>query len=156
MTSSCDGTRVRRGASEISAILLSHVRTVHTIFATDSANTNDDLAEMLWTQQGADIWKIDAEGSVDLRMSRDLYTSLSKKIPDCHLLVDNVEDLVQEAEQAMFSPKANIWEELLTEEVDDEMASSYYGIARTNFQLLSVTLSSQNPNRVNKSRPISH
>ena len=96
---------------------------MHNTITTDSASKKDGLTEILTTQKGIDIWRIDSRGTMDLRMSRELYTTLREAIPDCHLLAESVEDLVQEAEQAMSSPKANIWEELLTEEVEDGMAS---------------------------------
>ena len=79
---------------------------------------------MLSAQEGMDVWKMDGRGrSVDVRMSRERYLALGELFSHCHLLEESVEDLVQESEQAMFSPRASIWEERFTEEVDDGTAS---------------------------------
>ena len=69
---------------------------------------------------GVDVWKIDPNGQVDMRMSRQILDVVQDYIPGCHLLIRSVEAHVQEAEQEMLSmeQKLNIWEQALLQELD--------------------------------------
>lgn len=81
------------------------------------------MTKWVMAQSGVDVWRIDLSNTVDMRMSRELYMVVRDSVPSCHLLVDSVEALVQEAEEAMFSQSEAIWEEVVIEEVHDGKAS---------------------------------
>lgn len=75
---------------------------------------------------GVDVWKIDPNGPVDMRMSRELFSVVQEYVPECHLLIDSVEAHVQEAELGMLSAEQHqeIWEQAVIEEVEHETVSS--------------------------------
>lgn len=52
-------------------------------------------------QQHSDEWHI-GEQSIDLRMSQRTYAAVQKYVPECHLLIADVEAHVQMAEARMF------------------------------------------------------
>ena len=74
---------------------------------------------------GVDVWKIDPNGQVDMRMNRQLLDVVQDYIPGCHLLISSVEAHVQEAEEEMLSleQKQDMWEQALLQELEYEMVS---------------------------------
>ena len=48
-----------------------------------------------------DEWNI-GQDTIDLRMSRKTFARVQKYVPECSVLIDNVEDHVREAEAQMF------------------------------------------------------
>ena len=103
-------------------------------------------------KKGVDIWRIDSTDTVDLRMSREVYKASLEAMPNCRLLAHSVEDLVQEAEQTIFSPRANIWEEIVTEEVDNGTASYTSWNRLYPLSTTFVFLPRLKPNRTSKPR----
>ena len=81
-----------------------------------------------------DVWKIDPNGQVDMRMNRQLLDVVQDYIPGCHMLISSVEAHIQEAELEMLSAeqKHEIWEQALLQELEYETVS-WLGYTSLNF-----------------------
>lgn len=62
--------------------------------------------KLVMSQSAVDIWRVGAEGTVDMRMSRSIAAVVLHYIPECYLLIDNVEAHVQGAEQQLVTSQA--------------------------------------------------
>ena len=54
-----------------------------------------------------DVWKVDTEGKLDIRMSRQLYESLGWE--ECSVLHESVEELVVNFEKQLFNKTDADW-----------------------------------------------
>ena len=81
--------------------------------------------------EGVDVWRIDPNGQVDMRMSRQLMNVVQQYVSGCHLLIHNVEAHVQEAESDMLSAgqKLDAWEQALLQELDYKTVSQLSDVA---------------------------
>ena len=66
-------------------------------------------------QENADVWNV-REQSIDLRLGRSTFAAVQKYVPECHVLIQNVEAHVQMAEAQMFPAKLQE-EEMWSQEV---------------------------------------
>ena len=55
-------------------------------------------------QKNTDLWHV-GEQSIDLRMSRRTFAAVQNYVPECYVLIENVEAHVQMAEAQMFPAK---------------------------------------------------
>lgn len=70
-------------------------------------------------QQNTDEWHV-GDQSIDLRMSRRMFAGAQKYVPECHVLIDNVEAHVRAAEAQMFPAKIQeeeLWAHAVLEDV---------------------------------------
>ena len=55
-----------------------------------------------------DPWGLDKEGRLHVRLGRQLWTELQSTLPECSLVIDNLEEYVMEAEKVMFNNKSRL------------------------------------------------
>ena len=66
-----------------------------------STGLSEDKYESLLDEPSVDVWKVDAEGRLDIRMSRLLYERLGWE--ECSVLHESVEELVLNFEKQLLS-----------------------------------------------------
>ena len=66
-----------------------------------STGLSEDKYQSLLEEPSVDIWKMDAEGRLDIRMSRLLYERLGWE--ECSVLHESVEELVLNFEKQLLS-----------------------------------------------------
>ena len=70
-------------------------------------------------QQNTDEWNI-GDQTIDLRMSRRTFAAVQKYVPECYVLIEDVESHVQRAEARMFRARVQeqeIWAHTVLENV---------------------------------------
>ena len=67
--------------------------------------------------EGADIWHVDASGSVSFRIAVSSYRRLREKLAHC-VEVGNVEDIVRESERLIVKRSGN---DMLPAQVNESM-----------------------------------
>ena len=72
----------------------------HTLIS-HSTGLSEDKFQSLLDEPSVDVWKVDAEGRLDIRMSRQLYESLGWE--ECSVLHESVEELVLNFEKQLLS-----------------------------------------------------
>ena len=94
-------------------------------FRSFSPNKEDHLTKLVMAHDGVDVWKVDPNGQVDMRMNGQLLGIVQDYIPGCRLLISSVETHIQEAEAEMLSSeqKLDVWEQALLQEVQDQTVS---------------------------------
>ena len=50
-----------------------------------------------------DPWGIDKKGRIHVRLSDQLWSELQSSLPECSVVIDNVEEYVSAAEKEIFS-----------------------------------------------------
>jgi murein tripeptide amidase MpaA len=76
-------------------------------------------------QQNTDLWHV-GQDTVDLRMSRRTFARVQQYVPECRVLIDNVEEHVQQAEAQMFPARLQeeeAWAQSVLESVLNTKAS---------------------------------
>ena len=66
-----------------------------------SNRLTDNKYQSLLDEPSVDVWKVDAEGRLDIRMSRLLYERLGWE--ECSVLHESVEELVLNVEKQLFN-----------------------------------------------------
>ena len=82
---------------------------------TTSIGLTEEKFRALLDEPSVDVWKVDAEGRVDIRMSWKLYESLGWK--ECSVLHDSVEELVANFEKQLLNKTDADWFEEYVSEV---------------------------------------
>ena len=70
-------------------------------------------------KQNTDLWHV-GQDTVDLRMSRRTFARVQQYVPECRVLIDNVEEHVQQAEAQMFPARLQeeeVWAQSVLESV---------------------------------------
>ena len=70
-------------------------------------------------QQHTDLWHI-GQTTVDLRMTRRMFAKVQKYVPECYVLIEDVEAYVQMAESQMFPARVQeqeVWAQSVLESV---------------------------------------
>lgn len=70
-------------------------------------------------QQHTDVWHI-GQATIDLRMTRKMFTKIQKFIPECYVVIEDVEAYVQAAEAQMFPARVQeqeVWAQSVLESV---------------------------------------
>ena len=70
-------------------------------------------------QQNTDLWHV-GQDTVDLRMARRTFARVQQYIPECRVLIDNVEEHIQQAEAEMFPARLQeeeVWAQSVLESV---------------------------------------
>lgn len=78
-------------------------------------------------QEHTDEWHI-GEQSIDLRMSRRTFAAVQKYVPECHILIEDVEAHVQMAEARMFPARVQeeeLWAQSVLEDLLKTKVTSY-------------------------------
>ncbi|CAI8008907.1 hypothetical protein GBAR_LOCUS6056 [Geodia barretti] len=76
-------------------------------------------------QQNTDLWHV-GQDTVDLRMARRTFARVQQYIPECRVLIDNVEEHIQQAEAEMFPARLQeeeVWAQSVLESVLNTKAS---------------------------------
>ena len=83
-----------------------------------------------------DIWKINPNDQVDMRMNRQLLDVVQVYVPGCHMLISSVEAHIQEADHELemlsAEQKQEIWGQALLHELEYETVS-WLGYTSLNF-----------------------
>jgi hypothetical protein len=66
-----------------------------------STGLSEDKYQSLLDEPSVDVWKVDAEGRLDIRMSRQFYERLGWE--ECSVLHESVEELVLNVEKQLFN-----------------------------------------------------
>lgn len=90
-----------------------------------SADKRKGTVQLL--QQNTDKWHV-GEQSIDLRMPRETFAAIQKFVPECYVLIEDVEAHVQTAEAQMFPARVQeeeawaktVLEDLLKTKVEKE------------------------------------
>ena len=69
-------------------------------------STKTDHVHQLLGHDYIDVWRMGADGTVDLRMHTDLFVQISPTVPECSVLVENLEAFVREAETHMVKTES--------------------------------------------------
>ena len=70
-------------------------------FLTYSTDLSEEKYQSLLDESSVDVWKVDAEGRLDIRMPRQLYERLGWE--ECSVLHESVEELVLNFEKQLLS-----------------------------------------------------
>ena len=87
---------------------------VHVLYSMDKWKGTVQLL-----QQNTDEWNI-GDQTIDLRMSRRTFAAVQKYVPECYVLIEDVESHVQRAEARMFPARVQeqeIWAHTVLENV---------------------------------------
>ena len=74
---------------------------------TCSNRLSEKKLQALLDEPSVDVWKVDTEGRLDIRMSWQLYESLGWK--ECSVLHESVEELVVNFEKQLFNKTDADW-----------------------------------------------
>ena len=88
---------------------------VDVIFAYSTRLTEEKMQALL-DEPSVDVWKVDAEGRLDIRMAWELYERLGWE--ECSVLHESVEELVMTFEKQLLNqtkPEAEWFEEYVSE-----------------------------------------
>lgn len=78
-------------------------------------------------QQHTDEWHV-GEQSIDLRMSRRVFAAVQKYVPECHVLIADVEAHVQMAEAQMFPARVQEEEQWAQAVLEDLLKTKVTGL----------------------------
>ena len=76
-------------------------------FLTYSTDLSEEKYQSLLDESSVDVWKVDAEGRLDIRMPRQLYERLGWE--ECSVLHESVEELVLNFEKQLFNKTDAEW-----------------------------------------------
>ena len=53
-----------------------------------------------------DVWKMGVDGSLDVRMNGRDFAHVQRHFPDCHVIVEDVEEFVRATEESLVSAQS--------------------------------------------------
>ena len=72
-----------------------------TIIILSTCSTDKLKGTIQLLQQNTDTWHV-GEQTIDLRMTRRSFAAVQKYVPECHILINDVESHMRMAEEQMF------------------------------------------------------